>query len=250
MSLSLVEGSGIKAANSRDEGRQVSRHFIATLATSCALFTAATGASAADYENQPIPSGYYLSVSGGLVQIFDIDTDAPGGSSLTGPGDTEFDYGGRGAIAVGKYLSSNVRTELEFAGAGAGADSFHPNGAASFGLDGSLRVYSLLAKIDYEMEIFSWWHPYIGVGLGGALVDVNGIGPSGNVNPLDGTDLVFAGAIEGGSKFTLSDSVDLFTQTQLMVLSDVDVDFQGTALDGTLNTPLIMSSSVGLRIKF
>jgi opacity protein-like surface antigen len=226
----------------------VNKHLIATLATSCALFTAATGAFAADYESPPMPSGYYLAVSGGLVQIFDIDTDAPGGSSLGGPGDTEFNYGGRGALSIGRYLSDNVRAEIEFAGSSTGADAYDPDGLASFDLDGSLRVYSLLAKIDYEMEIFSWWHPYIGVGIGGAVVDVHDIGPGGN--SLDGSDIVFAGAIEGGSKFTLSDTVDLFSQTQLMVLSDVEVDFDGTALEGTLNSPLILSSSIGLRIKF
>jgi opacity protein-like surface antigen len=213
------------------------------------LFIAATGAFAADYGNPPMPPGYYLAVSGGLVQIFDIDTDAPALSTLTGPGDMEFDYGGRGAVAVGKYLADNVRAEIEFAGSSTGADSYDPNGAVSFGIDGSLRVYSLLAKLDYEMEIFSWWHPYIGVGIGGAVVDVHDIGPGGS--SLDGTDIVFAGAVEGGSKFTLSDTVDLFTQTQLMILSDVDVDFDaGAGLEGTLNSPLILSSSIGLRIKF
>lgn len=225
----------------------MNKHLIATSATSCALFIAATGAFAADFDNPPMPSGYYLAVSGGLVQIFDVDLDPDAGAPF-GPGDIEFDYGGRGAVAVGKYLSDNLRAEIEFAGSRTGVDDFDPDGGAAVDADGSLRVYSLLAKIDYEMEIFSWWHPYVGVGIGGAFVDVNDIGPGGN--PLDGSEFVFAGAVEGGSKFTLSDTVDLFTQTQLMVLSDVEVGFDGTALDGTLNSPLILSSSIGLRIKF
>lgn len=223
----------------------MNRAYTVTLATSCALFAAATGAFAADADYHSIPSGYYLAVSGGLVQIFDIDTNAPGASPLGGSGDMEFNYGARGALAVGKHLSDNVRAEIEFAGTSTNADSFHPDAGANFNLSGSLQVYSLLAKVDYEMEIFSWWHPYLGVGLGGAIVSADNIGPSGSPNSVDGSDAAFAAAVETGSKFRLSDNIDLFTQTQLMVLSDVDI-----GSNTSLNTPLILSSSVGLRIGF
>jgi opacity protein-like surface antigen len=220
----------------------------------CLLATGATGAGAADVEAdvgiEPMPSEWYLAISGGLNKIFDLDFDADSGSPTGGPGELEFDYGFRGAAAIGKRFGNNFRAELEFAGSSTDGDSYDLDGGGGGKLDGSLDIFSLLAKLDYEMEFFGWWHPYIGVGIGGAVVSADDLGPPGNPNPIDESDTVFAAAIEGGSMFALGENVELFTQTQLMFLTDAELGFEGDPSSVTLESPLVLSSSVGLRLKF
>jgi opacity protein-like surface antigen len=97
------------------------------------------------------------------------------------------------------------------------------------------------------MEFFGWWHPYIGIGAGVAHVTVDEIG---GLDAADGDDTVFAAAIEGGSMFALTENVELFTQTQLMFLGDVEADFETATGSVTLENPLVLSSSIGLRINF
>lgn len=210
------------------------------------LAAGATEASAADVETDFAPemSGWYLAVSGGLNRIFDLDyeTDGTEPAPFSDDGEIDFDYGFRGGAAIGKRFGGNFRGELEFAYSSTDADEVDGTD-----VDGALDIFSLLAKIDYEMEFFGWWHPYIGIGAGFAHVSIDDIGL---VDAADGSDTVFAAAIEGGSMFALSETVELFTQTQLMFLGDVDGDFETSAGSITLESPLVLSSSVGLRINF
>ena len=216
------------------------------LGLTAALLATTSVAMAAD----PVDEGYdvggwYISATGGIVRIFDTDFDTP-----FGDGEVEFDYGGRGGVALGHYWGDNWRGELEFAYSRSDADEFDPDGPGpDIDLDGSLEIFSLLAKIDYEMQ-FGWWRPYIGIGAGGAVVQADDIGFGGGLPSFDGEDIVFAGAVEIGSNFSLSDQVELFTQSQLMILSDADIEFGGSPFEGTLERPLVWSSSLGLRIKF
>jgi opacity protein-like surface antigen len=210
------------------------------------LAAGATEASAADVETDFAPemSGWYLAVSGGLNRIFDLDYETDGSDPLefSSDGEIDFDYGFRGGAAIGKRFGGNFRGELEFAYSSTDADEVDGTD-----VDGALDIFSLLAKIDYEMEFFGWWHPYIGIGAGFAHVSIDDIGLA---DAADGSDTVFAAAIEGGSMFALSETVELFTQTQLMFLGDVDGDFEINTGSITLESPVVLSSSVGLRINF
>jgi opacity protein-like surface antigen len=215
----------------------------------CLLATGATGAGAADIEAdvgiEPMPSEWYLAISGGLNKIFDLDYEADDDPDPFDDeeGEIEFDYGFRGGVAIGKRFGGNFRAELEFAGSSTDADEVNGNN-----IGGSLDILSVLAKLDYEMEFFGWWHPYIGVGAGVAFVTLDDIGNSGD--RLDDDDTTFAAAIEGGSMFELTENVELFTQTQLMFLGDIDTEFEVNGASVTLESPLVLSSSVGLRLKF
>jgi opacity protein-like surface antigen len=210
------------------------------------LAAGATEAGAADVETDFAPemSGWYLAVSGGLNRIFDLDYETDGTEPVpfSDDGEIDFDYGFRGGAAIGKRFGGNFRGELEFAYSSTDADEVDGTD-----VDGALDIFSLLAKIDYEMEFFGWWHPYIGIGAGFAHVSIDDIGLA---DAADGSDTVFAAAIEGGSMFALSETVELFTQTQLMFLGDADGDFEISTGSITLESPLVLSSSVGLRINF
>lgn len=216
----------------------------------CLLATGATGAGAADVEAdvgiEPMPSEWYLAISGGLNKIFDVDYEADDDPFPFDDedGEIEFDFGFRGAAAIGRRFGGNFRGELEFAGSSTDADEVNGND-----IGGSLDIFSVLAKLDLEMEFFGWWHPYIGAGAGVAFVSVDGIGDS--TDKIDDDETMFAAAIEGGSMFELSENVELFTQTQLMFLgSDIDTHFKNNGASISLDSPLVLSSSVGLRFKF
>jgi opacity protein-like surface antigen len=219
-----------------------------TIAGAClilGLLMGATGAGAADVDTEadfaPEMSGWYLAVSGGLNRVFDLDYEAEAGlTDFDTDGEIDFDYGFRGGAAIGHRFGGNLRGELEFAYSSTDADEVD-----GIDVDGSLDIFSVLAKLDFEMEFFGWWHPYIGIGAGLAHVSIDDIG---DVDSADGDDTVFAAAIEGGSMFALTETVELFTQTQLMLLGDVEGEVGGGSLD--LDGPVVLSSSVGLRINF
>jgi opacity protein-like surface antigen len=212
----------------------------------CLAMTGATGAGAADVDVDYAaePSGWYLAVSGGLNRVFELDyeTEESDPFPFSEDGEIEFDYGFRGAAAIGKRFGGNLRAELEFAVSSTDADEVD-----EIDVDGSLDILSLLAKLDYEMEFFGWWHPYIGVGAGVAHVTIDDIG---GADAADGDDTVFAAAIEAGSMFALTETAELFTQTQLMFLGDVEGGFESSSGSITLENPLVLSSSIGLRINF
>jgi opacity protein-like surface antigen len=202
-----------------------------------------TGAGAADVDVDvdyaPELSGWYLAVSGGLNRIFDVDYEADADLPFDTDGEIEFEYGWRGGAAIGKRFGNNLRGEVEFAYSSTDADEVDGEH-----VDGSLDIFSVLAKIDFEMEFFGWWHPYVGVGAGLAHVNIDDIGGPAEA---DGSDTVFAAAIEGGSMFALTENVELFTQTQIMFLGDVEGDVPAGSIE---LDPLVLSSSVGLRITF
>jgi opacity protein-like surface antigen len=209
------------------------------------LLIGTTGAGAADVDVDttyaPEMSGWYLAVSGGLNRIFDLDYEADAGAPFDTDGDIEFNYGWRAGAAVGKYFGDNLRGEIEFAYSNTDADEIDGEN-----VDGSLNIFSVLAKIDFELgEFFGFWHPYLGIGAGAAHVKIDDIGGPAEA---DGSDTVFAGAIEGGSKFSLTENVDLFTQTQLMFLGDIEGDVPAGSID--IDGPIVLSSSIGLRINF
>ena len=208
------------------------------------LLIGTTGAGAADVDVDvdyaPEMSGWYLAVSGGLTRIFDVDYEADADLPFDTGGEIDFEYGWRAGAAVGKYFGNNLRGEVEFAYSSSDADEVDGEN-----VDGSLDIFSVLAKIDLELgEFFGFWHPYLGIGAGFAHVNIDDIGGPAEA---DGSDTVFAAAIEGGSKFSLTESVDLFTQTQLMFLGDVEGDVPAGSIE---LDPLVLSSSVGLRINF
>lgn len=209
-----------------------------SLIAAAAVLATTQLATAADVEQPQDFNNWYFAISGGLNQIFETDFD---GDYPLPEGEVEFDYGGRGGVALGYYWDDHWRTEIELGFSSTGADEFSPDSADEYELDGSLDIFTALAKIDYEME-FGWWRPYLGIGAGVAVLSADDIGADGGPS-VDASDTVFAGAVEAGSKFILSDVAELFSQTQLLIMSDADIE-------GTLETPLVLSSSVGLRFRF
>ncbi len=154
----------------------------AALGWVAALLATAQVATAADIAPVEEPyvdfNAWYFAVSGGLNTVFDIDAE---GDDIFSDGEAQFHWGARGGAAIGYYWTENLRSEIEFAYSSTEADEFEADGPDDFGLDGSLNVFSVLAKIDYGMQFFGWWRPYLGVGVGAANVSVDDIGLGGGV---------------------------------------------------------------------
>jgi opacity protein-like surface antigen len=219
----------------------------AALAWVAATVATMQAAHAADIAEPIVEfSPWYVSVSGGLNTIFESDID---GGGLIDDGEVDFDWGWKARGAVGYYWTENWRTEIEAAYSRNDADEFDPDDDSDIDLDGSLDIFSVLAKIDYEFQLW-WFRPYFGVGAGVAVLSADDIEPEGVDASFDGDDTVFAGAVEWGTKFILSDNLEFFTQSQLLIMSDADFDISDSSSEVTLEDPLVWSSTIGLRFRF
>ena len=208
---------------------------------SCALAALLVSASPASADEN-FGSSFYLSATGGINQILDIDyadTSNTAPYDGTTAGEVTFDYGMKGSLALGTYLGDSLRAELELGYRDNGLDAVKPTGGSNTGMSGSATTTTVMGKLDYDFTLWGF-KPYIGAGLGVASFAYD------DKLVFDSDKVVFAGLLETGTTFALSDSVDLFTNSQLLILSDVSLAGGGLELD----RPVELSSSIGLRFHF
>lgn len=204
-----------------------------------AAFLASAAAACADPASG---SQFYLAATGGINQILDTDyadTSAVAPYDTATAGEVSFDYGMKGSVALGMYLGDSLRAELELGYRDNALDVVNPDIGGSTGIDGNATTTTLMAKLDYDFTLWGF-KPYIGAGLGAARLAYD------DKLVFDDDEVVFAGLLETGTTFALTDSVDLFTNSQLLILSDVSLAGGGLELD----RPFELSSSIGLRFHF
>jgi hypothetical protein len=183
----------------------------------------------------------YLAVSGGWNQQFDADFDVSGAPIS---GDLFFNDGWTGAVALGAHVTDNLRIELEFAVHQVGLDSEDLVGIGTIDLEGHARAYDVLTKLAYDFGDGPV-KPFIAAGVGVASYGVDLDFP---VSGSD-SDTTYAGALEAGVSYTISSDAELFAAGQLLVLGDVELDPTSSG-SATLDYPLLVSGSVGLRWNF
>jgi hypothetical protein len=204
------------------------------------FFTVWIGASSAfaGPPAAPAPS-FYISTFGGLSAPIDPQFEDPAQSGELG---TELGFAG--GISLGTRLSVQVRAEIELAIHENNVVHVKIDGAGTFPLTGDITVFTSMLKLAYDFELGSW-KPYLAAGVGMANYQISLDAPA------SGSDqkAVLAGEIEGGMTIPLTDRLDLFTSTRLLVLSSLYLDPTGTG-GAELQNPLLLSSSIGLRIGF
>lgn len=120
--------------------------------------------------------------------------------------------------AIGKYMTENVRRELEFTYRNNTAESiFTP---APVPIDGLLNCYSLMGNLVYEMPglQIAGLKPYFGGGLGVAYVD----GEFGGFGTIDDTVFAYQGFF--GVDRKLSGGAKLFAEYRYFATSEVDIE--------------------------
>ncbi len=189
----------------------------------CALLAVFVAPASAQDRN-PRP---YVGFSGFLVQLEDDDLLTPGGPS-TGVR-IESDDGLGFAAALGSSTPTGARVELEAA--------FRTNdvdrACAAACVSASGRTESLSFMLNGAYDLPTGWpvRPYLGVGLGAALVAFD----SADLG-VDGDDWVFAYQFLGGAGWEVTRSVTLFGgyryfATQDARIGGVDVDYRSHNLE-------------------
>lgn len=166
-------------------------------------------------------SGFYVGAGAGPNWTAESD--------ITGSGiDTsaDLDTGWMGALSGGYAHGNGLRTELELGYRSNGVDSV---GSAS--ATGDATSWSLMSNLLYDIKNSSKFTPYIGLGLGGAIVNIDGTSPV-NSSRIDESDTVFAYQGIAGLSYNLNDAAHLFADYRYMRTLDVGVSTDaGSSVD-------------------
>lgn len=198
-------------------------------------------------------------------------TALPSGTSLGWT--TEFENGYAVSGAFGRHFGSNIRGEIELAYQSNDIDTHSNVRAAGILLDnedagvlitgsgnlgatvgalvddgqGSVESTYLMANAYYDFNPIGAFRPYVGGGVGVAMVDVD-YSPS-DLPIISDDDTVFAYQAIAGASFDLSDRMALFAQYRYRGTDDVEtnVDLIPAALDIENRSNLI---EAGIRFRF
>jgi len=164
------------------------------------------------------------------------------GALETDTDDLDFENDWSGHLGIGHGFANGFRLEGEFA--------YRSNDFEAF--DGEATALALMANLYYDFNRDGRWQPYVGVGVGGAQVEVDGaVGPIS----FDSDDTVFAYQGLAGVAVGLSDRLSLDVGYRYFVAPDVGVS--GTFDTGDGLVPLETEAdykhqavTVGLRWQF
>ncbi len=147
-----------------------------------ALVLAASALASVDAAAQQT-SGWYI--GGGLGANWLRDSDV-GGSGVTTT-KAEFDTGLAAAAAVGYGLGNGFRLEAEL---GYRKNDVDKVGGAAGG--GDVSQWSLMGNVLYDFQTGTAFTPYVGLGLGGVRVDVDGGRTFSGGRTINDDDTAFA----------------------------------------------------------
>lgn len=154
--------------------------------------------------NKSQREGYY--VGGGGLAVFQQDAD----SEVAGVKNVVSFDPGWGLVVNGGYAWGNgLRTEAEFAFRRSGVDGISGTGASANG--GHIRNASFMGNALYDFDTGTAFTPYVGAGLGAALVDAEDIGLV-NTRTLDSERMKFAYQAIGGVSYALDHNWALTTE--------------------------------------
>lgn len=212
------------------------KQIVLTLAGALAI-VAGGAATAADFESPDFVGvvtqegdvlPWYASAKAGVALPGSISVTATGGGFGDLEGTSSFNAGFAGSIALGKYITPNVRAELELGLARNSGNSFEGEvdgllPTSSGPLTGDVTTTTLMAIGYYEFTNFGDFVPYLSAGIGGANVhsDLTFDDDAGIMSgTITGNSLVFAARIGAGFQFAITDSIDLTAEYTALIGSN------------------------------
>ncbi len=175
-----------------------------------ALWLAAATIATFPIAAQAGDSGWYLGGGGGL----NLKPDATVGRINDEVG-TELGWIG---LARGGYDYGNGwRTELELGYRDNNVDDI--DGVDG---DGSTNNLDTMINVLYEFETGSMFRPYIGIGLGGSMVEYSGVSPVGGAR-VDDTDWVFGYQGIAGTNVEVTPNVAFFADYRYLATDEPDL---------------------------
>ncbi len=142
----------------------------------------------------------YVSLFGGGVLPLDTHFNYTGENYMV-----DFKTGFTVGAAVGANLTPELRGEVELAFQTYDVDDVETNGGETSG-DGQVDSYFLMANLWRDFEL-GGFHPYVGGGVGVALMDVN-IDFDSDEN-VDDSTLALAAQVGSGVRFPITDALTL-----------------------------------------
>jgi len=162
----------------------------------------------------------FLRVFGGWNQVENMDV-ALGTAGI--PAELEFNPGWALGTAIGKYMTPNLRRELEFTYRHNTPDSVQ-FGGGNFDDDiaGNLRAYSVMANLVYELPNLriGQFQPYLGTGIGLGVIDANLVHGADNYT-IDDAAVAYQGFV--GFQRDVSARAKLFAEYRMFGTDKVDV---------------------------
>ncbi len=169
------------------------------------LIAAAMAATAVPSFAMAQSAGFYVGAGAGANWTADSDISGSGINTSA-----DFDTGWVGALTAGYAYGNNLRTELELGYRSNGIDSVGgANGT------GDVKSWSFLSNLLYDVKNSTPFTPYIGLGLGAAIIDVNGASPVSS-SRVDDSDAQFAYQGIAGVTYDMSEAVHLFADYRYM----------------------------------
>ncbi len=190
-----------------------------------ALFCAlAVSAPAAAQDTFAASRGFYLAVSGGASFLQSIDFKIEDSSSNK----ATFDTGWMAALAVGYGLQNGFRAEIEGAHRHNGIDQFRRLEGS-----GSLNASTLMVNGYYDINLNDFpIVPYIGVGIGMARINGNGI--KRNLvtccPQVDGSDTVFAYQAIAGLSWRLMPALSIGVEYRFLGTTRFNLDAESAGI--------------------
>lgn len=245
-----------------------------SIALAAALLTAvSTGAMAADAPvmmhepmsmdiSSPDALAWYASAKIGVALPGELDTRSPGTVNLNGK--TRFKAGVEGSLAIGRYLTPNVRAEVEAAYGYNEADSFTGTVTAPAGaggnrtftgaaMTGNVQRITVSALGYYDFTQFGDFVPYVGAGAGVSRITATNLSVTGGAGTVSGTDTVPVLQAAIGFNYNISDSFafGLEYNAQIGPEAKATYDLPAPLADQTLYTKVMSHAlSASLTGKF
>ncbi len=190
-------------------------------------------------------TGIYVSAQGGATFLLNADHDGAGAADFETEHDTGWNAGGSLGVDFGEF-----RTEFELNYRENDVDKLKAPGLTDSSPGGSISVFSFLLNAFYDFENRTGFTPYIGAGVGGAVVSLDKVtdftGTVANVN-AEQTVFAFKGIV--GGSLALTPRIDLTVDYSFFGTSDPE--FENSATGGKIDSE-IRSHNVngGLRFRF
>ena len=178
-----------------------------------AMTLGVASAQAADVEPVAAPAEWYVSLFGGASFLEDVsteyDNDGPETYDIDAQTDVGFIIGG----AIGTHLTEDLRVELEVAYSENDVDGIHysgPKGSGSYDGEGSFGILTFMGNLWYDAPLDMELKPYIGGGLGVAIVDADSVGYANpDFEEYDSSEVAFAFQVGAGLRWMMSDNITL-----------------------------------------
>ena len=186
-------------------------------------------------------------VAGGLGAsiLSDADvTDTIPGGSITG--DASFDPGVAVSGAVGFEWRSGLRAEGEFSYRGNDVDDISIGGV-SVPVEADIDAFGFMANVFYTFSTGTAVSPFVGGGIGVAVLGLDVESVAGVALPFDETDTVFAYQIGGGLAYAVNTHVTMDMSYKYFATEDPEFKDGVATVDAEYQSHTVMA---GIRYKF